>query len=154
MTEPDPLLRRAASFLRTSPEPGWEAISARVLAAVHAAPRASWPLRTISSMAGQGAVFISDHALRSIIARELRRRYLCQPTRVSFVVDGTELRAVEITITGSYGTQLLQLGNAIRESVINLIVDILGGPAGTNGGTGRPIDVIVTDVVEGDPLDQ
>ncbi|MGU3500831.1 hypothetical protein [Mycobacterium sp. C31M] len=72
---------------------------------------------------------------------------------MSFLIDGSELHAVDITITGSYGTQLLQLGNAIRDSVVKLVADILGSPPDGEGtDAGRPIDVTVTDVVEGDPL--
>jgi hypothetical protein len=151
VTEPDPFLQRAASFLRSVPEPGWDAISARVLAAVHAAPRIGWPLRvdTISTAIDQGTIYLSDHALRAILARELRRTYVCQLTNIAFILEGTALRAIDITITGSYGTQLRELGDAIRQTVLTLVGDLLDNPNHPNT---RPIDVTVTDIVTGDPL--
>jgi hypothetical protein len=151
VTEPEPFLTRAASFLRSAPEPGWDAISARVLAAVHAAPRVGWPLRvkTVTDAIGHGAIYLSDHALRAILARELRRTYLCQPTSITFTLEGTALHAIDITITGSYGTQLRHLGEAIRATVLTLVGDLLDNP---DEATPRPIDVTITDIVTGDPL--
>lgn len=150
MTEPDPLLQRAASFLRTTPEPGWEAISARVLAAVHAAPRPGWPLRAHMPPGANGNIFVSDNALRALLARELRRRFLCQPTAINFTLEGTALRAVDINVTGSYGTQLRELGDAIRDAVATIIKEVLD--AAPDQVAGQPVDVTITDVVTGDPL--
>ncbi|MGB3480640.1 MAG: hypothetical protein WBB07_00300 [Mycobacterium sp.] len=154
MTEPDPLLKRAATFLRSAPEPGWDAISDRVLAAVHAVPRVGWPLRVggIMDAAERGSVYITDHALRSILARELRRRYLCQPTSIKFTLDGTALRSVVIEVTGSYNTSLRELGDEVRHTVVDLINRILGASDGSDVTTARPIDVTITDVVTGDPM--
>lgn len=151
MTEPDPFLHRAASYLRSAPEPGWDAISAKVRAAVHAATRVGWPIRASRDAAG-GVVYISDQALRSLLARELRRKFVCQPTRIAFTLEGAVLRAVDIDITGSYGTQLRELGDDIRRTVIDtirLILDDLDDSGRTPSG---PIDVTITDVVDGDPL--
>lgn len=151
MTEPDPFLHRAASYLRSAPEPGWDAISAKVRAAVHAATRVGWPIRASPDAAG-GVVYISDQALRSLLARELRRKFVCQPTRIAFTLEGAVLRAVDIDITGSYGTQLRELGDDIRRTVIDtirLILDDLDDSGRTPSG---PIDVTITDVVDGDPL--
>jgi hypothetical protein len=153
VSEPDPLLDRAASFLRAVPEPGWDAISARVLAAVHAAPRVGWPLRAAARGANEhGAVYVSDHVLRSILARELRRRYLCQPTKITFTLDGTALQAVDIEVTGSYGTQLRELGDEIRRTVFAIVSEVLEDPGNVDGAAPRPIDVTITDIVTGDPL--
>jgi hypothetical protein len=156
MTEPDPFLSRAASFLRNTPEPGWDAISDRVMAAVRATPRPGWPLRTARSSddTGTGALFVSDHALRAILARELRRRYLCQPTAITFTVDERDdrlLRGVHLDVTGSYGTQLRALGDQIRITVAEIVHDVLG--TDRSEPQSRPIDVTITDVVVGDPLD-
>lgn len=154
MTESDPLIRRAVSFLRSAPEPGWDAISARVLAAVHAAPRPGWPVRvsSIKDVADRGAVYVTDHALRSMLARELRRRYLCQPTSITFTLDGTALKAIHICVTGSYNTALRELGDDIRITVSEMISRIIGSSAAEDEVEPRPIDVTVTDVVTGDPL--
>lgn len=151
MTEPDPILDRAASYLRSVPEPGWDAISARVRAAVHAASRVGWPIRA-SRDAGAGVVYISDHALRSLLARELRRKFVCQPTRIAFTMEGAVLRAIDIDVTGSYGTQLRDLGDDIRRLVIDTIRPILDDLDDNGSAPAGPIDVTVTDVVDGDPL--
>lgn len=150
MTESDPFLHRAASYLRSVPEPGWDAISSRVYAAVHAASRIGWPIRA-SRDTDSGVVYISDQALRSLLARELRRKFVCQPTRIAFRLEGAVLRAIDIDVTGSYGTQLRELGDDIRRTVIDAISSILDDPNDT-GQTAAPIDVTITDVVDGDPL--
>lgn len=151
MTEHDPFLQRVAAYLRQAPEPGWDAISSRVLAAVHAATRVGLPIR-VSRDTTSGVVFISDDALRALLARELRRRFLCQPTRITFTVEDSTLRAVDIDVTGSYGTQLRDLGDAIRRTVLELISQIIDRLDDSGGTASGPIDVTITDVVEGDPL--
>jgi hypothetical protein len=158
MTDPDPYLSRAASFLRDAPEPGWDAISDRVLAAVRATPRHGWPLQAapLPDEVGTGALFVSDHALRAILARELRRRYLCLPTAITFTVDPHDdrlLSGVHLDITGSYGTELRLLGDQIRATVAQIVHDVLGANE-TNDSANRvqPIDVTITDIVTGDPL--
>ena len=150
-----PVLSRAASFLREAPEPGWDAISDRVLAAVRATPRPGWPLLAapLFDDTGSGALFVSDHVLRAVLARELRRRYVCWPTAITFTVDEVDdrlLRGVHLDITGSYGTQLHLLGDQIRTTVTQIVRDVLGADDAAHHG--RPIDVAITDVVTGDPL--
>ena len=155
MTEPDPLLFRAASFLRAVPEPGWDAISDTVLATVRATPRHGWPLRAapILGDTATGSIHVSDHALRAILARELRRRFLCRPTAITFTFDdrdGRLLRGVHLDVTGSYGTELRALGDHIRATVADIVHEVLGSPE--TAGENRPIDVTISDIVTGDPL--
>lgn len=150
MTESDPFLHRAASFLRSVPEPGWDAISAKVRAAVHAAARGGWPIR--ASRGGRGVIYISDHALRSLLARELRRKFVCQPTRIAFTLEGAVLRAIDIDVTGSYGSQLRDLGDEIRRTVIDTVRQIFDDLDDSGLSPAGPIDVTITDVVDGDPL--
>lgn len=155
MTEPDPLLSRAASFLRAAPEPGWDAISDSVLAAVRATPQHGWPLHAapIPGDTAPGSIHVSDHALRAILARELRRRFLCRPTAITFIFDDRDdrlLRGVHLDITGSYGTELRALGDHIRATVADIVHEVLG--SSDTAGENRPIDVTFTDVVTGDPL--
>jgi hypothetical protein len=97
-------------------------------------------------------VYITDHALRSLLARELRRSFVCQPTRIDFTLDGAVLRAIDIDVTGSYGTQLRDLGDDIRRLVLDTIHTILDDLDQNGSGPAGPIDVTITDVVEGDPL--
>ena len=114
---------------------------------MHAAARAGWPIQSTRDN-GRGVVYISDHVLRSALARELRRRFVCQPTRIAFTLDGTVLRAVDIDVTGSYGAQLRELGDEIRRAVFDTLREFIGD----TGHHGSPIDVTITDIVEGDPL--
>lgn len=152
MTEPDQFMHRASSYLRSAPEPGWDAISDKVRAAVNAAARTAWPIRAARDTTGRGAVYISDQALRSLLARELRQRFICQPTRISFTLDGELLRAIDIEVTGSYGTQLRELGDDIRRTVFDTIRQILDDPDDSGPTSAGPIDVTISDVVDGDPL--
>ncbi|MHA3019432.1 hypothetical protein ACXPWS_04080 [Mycobacterium sp. BMJ-28] len=151
MTEPDPFLHRAASYLRSVPEPGWDTISAKVRAAVHATSRVGWPIR-VSRDAAEGVVYVSDHALRSLLARELRRKFVCQPTRIAFTLEGAVLRAIDIDVTGSYGTALRELGDDIRRTVIGSVRKIVDSADGHGLPHSFPIEVTVTDVVDGTPL--
>jgi len=155
VTEPDPFLSRAASFLRATPEPGWDAISDQVLAAVRAAPRHGWPLHAapIPGDTAPGSIHVSDHALRAVLARELRRRYLCRPTEITFTFDEQDdrrLRGVHLNIIGTYGTELRELGDQIRATVAEIVRDVLGDSETQDHN--QPIDVTITDVVVGDPL--
>ncbi|WP_173008548.1 hypothetical protein [Mycolicibacterium sp. P1-18] len=148
---PDPLFR-AIEFLRAAPEPGWDAIAGRVISSIRTTsrpgghPLAAQPPR---GMAGAGRIFVSDHVLRSTLAVELRQRYLCAPTRITFDVDDrtTTLRGVHVELTGSYGTDLRQLADHIRSTTLDVVADLLGDALGR-----QPVDVTVTDVVTGDPL--
>jgi hypothetical protein len=155
VTEPDPFLSRAASFLRDAPEPGWDAISDRVLAAVRATPRHGWPIQAtpLPDDTGPGELYVSDHALRAVLARALRRRYLCVPTAITFTFDQHDdrlLRGLHLDITGSYGTELRLLGDQIRATVHQIVHEVLGPVH--NAHQRRPIDVTISDVVTGDPL--
>ncbi|GAB7068640.1 hypothetical protein H7J06_29645 [Mycobacterium hodleri] len=148
---PDPLFR-AIEFLRAAPEPGWDAIAGRVISSIRTTTRpGGHPLaaQTPPGMAGPGRIFVSDHVLRSTLAIELRQRYLCAPTRITFEMDDQTktLRRVNIELTGSYGTDLRQLADHIRVTTLDVVADLLGDVLGQH-----PVDVTVTDVVTGDPL--
>jgi hypothetical protein len=150
MNQPSNSLSQAGEFLRTQPEPGWDAIAARVIAAVRTTPRpgGSPLLADTAGGPGQGHIFIRDHVLRGTLAVALRQRYLCAPTSIEFDVEGTALRAVHLEVTGSYGTDLYQLAHSIRVTTAEIITELLGLPKGNRG----PIDIIITNVVTGDPL--
>lgn len=148
MNDPRDLLAQAGSFLRAQPEPGWDAIASRVIAAVRATPRpGGWPLAADGpDLPGPGHLYVSENVLRSTLAVVLRQRYLCAPTSIQFDIDGDALRAVHIEVTGSYGTALHRLGHHLRATTAETIIELLGDTAG------GPIDVTITDVVTGDPL--
>ena len=148
---PDPLFR-AIEFLRAAPEPGWDAVAGRVISSIRTTARpGGHPLaaQTPRGMAGPGRIFVSDHVVRSTLAIELRQRYLCAPTRITFDMDDRTmtLRAVHIELTGSYGTDLRQLAGHIRITTLEVVADLLGDVLAQH-----PVDVTVTDVVTGDPL--
>lgn len=151
-TPPDPLFR-AIEFLRDAPEPGWDAIAGRVISSIRTTARpGGHPLAAQAppDKAGPGQIFVSDHVLRSTLAIELRQRYLCAPTRITFDMDDRTktLRAVDIELTGSYGTDLRELASHIRTTTLDVIAELLGDALVGQ----QPVDVTVTDVVTGDPL--
>ena len=151
MTQPDDHFARAASFLRTRPEPGWDAIADRVIAAVRATPRQrGWPLRAQDPPGHtiEGQLYVSDNVVRSTLVMALRERYLCVPTAIAFDIDDGTIRSIDIEVTGSYGTELHALADRIRATTRDVVADLLGAPAHPHG----PIDITVTNVVTGDPL--
>jgi hypothetical protein len=149
MSQPDDLLGQATSFLRAAPEPGWDAIADRVIAAVRTTPRrGGWPLRAQTPPPDSGQIHVSDHVVRSTLVVVLRQQYVCAPTAIEFDIHDEAIRAVHIEITGSYGTELHALAQRIRATTIDTITELLGATVHDRG----PIDVTVTDVVLGDPL--
>ena len=150
MNQHNDLLSHAADFLRTTSEPGWDAIAARVISAVRATPRpGGWPLVADTADQGHGHILVSEDVVRTTLAVTLRQRYLCAPTSIEFDIDNGALRAVHIEVTGSYGTDLHDLADRIRATIAEAVVELLGPP--TTSGRG-PIEITVTNIVEGDPL--
>ena len=150
MSQPGDLLSQAGGFLRAAPEPGWDAIAARVIAAVRATPSpGGWPLIADGpDHPGQGHLYISENVIRSTLAVTLRQLYLCAPTAIEFGLDDGTLRSVHIEVTGSYGTELRTLADRIRATTRDTVTELLGVTATIRG----PIDITITDVVTGDPL--
>ena len=149
MSQPSDLLARAGGILRAAPEPGWNSIAARVVATVRGTARVGgWPLRADGDdRPGPGHLFVNENVLRSILAVTLRDTYVCAPTAVEFdVVDGS-LRGVRIEVTGSYGAELPALAERIRMTAAEIIGELLGPAANPSS----PIDVTISDVVDGDP---
>jgi hypothetical protein len=153
-TPSDPLFQ-AVQFLRAAPEPGWDAIADRVISLVRSTARPGGQTLLAETPAGRpgaGRIFVSDHVLRSTLAIVLRQRFLCAPTRIVFDIDSQSdtLLGVLIEITGSYGTPLRELAGQIRATTLEVIAELLGHSPGDR----RPIDITITDVVTGDPLDE
>ena len=150
MSRTSDLLSQAGGILRNASEPGWDAIASRVISAVRNTPRAGgWPLLADGpDLPGAGHLFVSENVVRSTLAVTLRQRYLCLPTAIDLDVEDGTLRGVHIEVTGSYGTELHELADGIRATTVAVITGLLGATA-----TGRhPVDITVTDVVTGDPL--
>lgn len=144
--EPDPAMRslldRAAETLRAAPEPAWETIRGRVVAAFRATPTLrSAPLRVRSQSDPAGSIFVGERVLRDILAKRLRHRYPCIPTAMSLVIVDADVREVHIEVIAAYGTALQPLGVAIRTVTRDTVEEILGT-------TPDRIDVMVVDVVE------
>ena len=150
MSQPGDLLSQAGGFLRSAPEPGWDAIAVRVIAAVRATPRPGGrPLIADGpDHPGRGHLYISENVVRSTLAVTLRQLYLCAPTAIQFDINDGTLRAVHMEVTASYGTDLRRLAERIRATTADTIIELLGAAA-TNRG---PIDITITDVVTGDPI--
>lgn len=147
MNDPDDPLIRAATILRAAPEPGWDTISDRVLDAVRATPRPAWPLATTShGPTRDGSIFVTDHVLRSVLARTLRVRHLGQPTAIHVETEGNRLRAVNLEITSSSGTSLRELAEQVRLTAAEVIDDLFGD---VGAPTPHSIIVTVTDIVPG-----
>ncbi|WP_133169433.1 hypothetical protein [Rhodococcus opacus] len=146
MTDPDTLLARAATVLRAAPEPGWEAISDRVLAAVRAATQHGRPLIATPAPVdpGPGALLVTDRVLCSTLARVLRRHHPCRPTGIDLDIDEGILRGLTIEITARYGTDLPVLADQIARTAATVVTDLLGDSADPALDT---IRVIVTDLV-------
>jgi hypothetical protein len=150
MSQPVDLLAQAGGILRDASEPGWDAIASRVISAVRNTPRSGgWPLDADGpDLPGSGHLRVSDNVVRSVLSVTLRQLYLCVPTAIDLDVEDGVLRGVHIEVTGSYGTELRELANRIRATTTDVVVDLLGATAGRR----HPIDITITDVVTGDPL--
>lgn len=149
MSQPSDLLARAGRILREAPEPGWDSVAARVAATVRGTSRVGgWPLRADGDdRPGPGHLFVNENVLRSTLAVTLRETYVCAPTAVEFdVVDGS-LRGVRIEVTGSYGTELRELADHLRSTAAEIIGELIGPAAERLS----PIDVAITNVVDGNP---
>ncbi|BBZ30826.1 hypothetical protein MMAD_51210 [Mycolicibacterium madagascariense] len=150
MSQTSDLLSQAGGILRNAAEPGWDAIASRVVNAVRRTPRAGgWPLLADGpDLPGSGHLFVSENVLRSTLAVTLRQRYLCLPTAIDLDVEDGALRGVHVDVTGSYGTELRRLADGIRATTVEVVAELLGTTATDH----HPIDITITDVVTGDPL--
>ena len=116
MNQPSDLLSHAGDFLRTTPEPGWDAIAARVIAAVRAAPRSGgWPLlANVPERAGQGRVYISElHPFRQYLGTKatFERDGVAQQIRAFIHHISDFLKAAE-----SSGLRLVKLSERWHEA--------------------------------------
>ena len=155
LNDDDPLgalLARTGQALRELAEPGWDRIADSVIANVRAIGRSGWPLAAAdpdpSDPPIPGRIHVSDLVLRGALARALRLDNICAPTAIEVFTDADELQRVCIEITGRYGNRLEAVADQVRARTGEIIDDLLGA------GTPNRIDVIITDVVAGNPLSE
>lgn len=140
-------LARARRVMRDAPEPGWDAISERVIAAVRATPRGGWPLTVVDPEPGRvpGTIAVADRALKAFLAHVLRDDPDYAVGAIDVVADEQTVVAVRVAITGRYDVDL----NATAERVLALCAGALDeviGAAVIGNATAIPIEVVVTDV--------
>jgi hypothetical protein len=135
-------LARAARVLRETPEPGWDAMEDRVIAAVRETPRGGWPLTVVDPDPNPppGTIVVTDLALRASIAHVLRDDPDYAVGAIEVTLDGMSVRAVLVELTGRYDADL---NAAARRALLGCerVVDEVIGTVGT-----IPIEVVVTDV--------
>ena len=150
MSQPGDLLSQAGGFLRAAPEPGWDAIAARVIAAVRATPRpGGWPLIADGPIIPAKDISTSrENVIRSTLAVTLRQLYLCAPTAIEFGIDDGALRAGAHRSDRQLRHRTRRLADRIRATTADTVTELLGVTATIRG----PIDITITDVVTGDPL--
>lgn len=121
-------LARAGTVLRGVPEPGWQAISGRVLDLVRATPRGGWPLHVTDPAPGTapGVLAVSDLVLRSTLARVL----LDVPDLIAVAIDVSSdagvLQGVRVTFSGRYGADLITASERARTMCLAVMADIVG----------------------------
>jgi hypothetical protein len=146
------LLVHAGQALRELAEPGWDRITDSVIRAVRNTPRSGWPLHAVDPNPTQppipGGIEVSDLVLRAVLARALRVDNGYAATAIDISIEGTDLHRICIEITSRYGSRLATVADQVRTTAAAVIDDILG-PRGEHH-----IDVIVTDIVRGNPLHQ
>lgn len=145
------LLARAGQALRELAEPGWERIADSVVTAVRSTSRSGWPLAAVdpdtTKPAIPGGIKVSDLVLRGALAQALRLDNAYAPTAIDVSCQDSDLQRICIEITGRYGSRLADAAEHVRTIAAAVIDDILGAAS-----TGHHIDIVVTDIVRGNPL--
>ncbi|WP_170220068.1 hypothetical protein [Mycolicibacterium hodleri] len=73
---------------------------------------------------------------------------LCVRSLIDVAVEGTELKRIRIELTARYGSELQAVAEHVRTTAAAIVEDLLGDIAAI----GDMIDVVVTEIVDGDPL--
>ncbi len=143
-------LNRAGSILRELAEPGWDRIADAVIDAVRATPRGGFPLFATDpdESSVKGSISVSDLVLRGVLARAVRLEQLCAPSGIDIAAEGAELKRIRIELTARYGSELREVAEQVRLVAIAVVEDLLGDLSANR----NTIEVVITDVVDGDPL--
>lgn len=157
------MLARSTRALREAHDPGWDQASHKVLAAVRAATRRSWPVDATfpddSAVDGPGTsptpprgrdrLSVSDQVVISFLRRALERVPSCAPSRISLQLDGHACTGATVSVVAAYGTDLRAAADEVREVVLTALEDLLGPP--TFEQRTASVDIAVDDVTAGDP---
>lgn len=144
------MLDRSIRALREAHDPGWDQASQRVLAAVRAATRRSWPVdATFPVPNGADRLSISDQVVISTLRRALDSVESCAPSRISLLLDGHECTGATVSLVAAYGTDLRQAADEARRAVLAALEEVLGPPAFEQ--RTASVDIAVDDVTPGDP---
>ncbi|MGU3432959.1 hypothetical protein ACNHUS_08060 [Actinomycetes bacterium M1A6_2h] len=142
---------RAGKILDSVPDTDWDRIVDAVIYAVRRAPRGGWPVDVDMSddpvgSVVDGAIAVSDLVLRGALARALRDE-ASVPRNIELNLDGRHLDSIRIELAARYGSELSDVADRVRQVVAGVVEDILG----RSHASVDDVDVIITDVVEGDP---
>lgn len=121
-------LNDARRLLRAAPEPGWDALEPRVMAAVRATPRGGWPLDVDDPDpdAAPGVIKVSDLVLGAALGRALREDSGFDV--IDLVIDSGEgaLRGISVQIAGRYGADLMAAADRVRAIAVEVVTEVLG----------------------------
>lgn len=142
---------RAGKILESVPEPDWDSIIDAVIDAVRRAPRGGWPVDVDMSddplgSVVDGAIAVSDLVLRGALARALGDEKSV-PRNIELNLDGRHLESIRVELAARYGAELSDVADKVRRVVAGVVEDILG----QSHASVDDVDVVITDVVEGDP---
>lgn len=134
------VLARASHVLRAAPEPGWSAIEQSVIEAVRRTPRAGWPIAVADPAPGSapGRIRVSDLVVRTLVAQQLAADPDLTVSDVEVELDGENLRAVRIEVSGRYGSDLTRSAERVRALAETVVAETTGHAA--------DVSVVVTDV--------
>jgi hypothetical protein len=162
------VLARAAALMRDGPEPGWNAVRERLMAAVRATARRSTPIRAelpVDQPAKPtwpaGTLQVSDLVVTALLRIALNQVTGCVPSRIDLLIGdenpsgrtdhpqrqglGGRLAGVRVDLTAVFGADLTALAAQVRSVTAALLSDVIGVSALPGGGV--PIDVRIADVV-------
>lgn len=154
VNKPSDALHDATSALRRTPEPGWIDLSAQIMDRVRAIVTPAEPILTCppGPPTDGSRTWISAR----VVIAELRRAVGDDTTAlsdVSLVLEGDRLSQVNLEIVCAHGFDLHAAGRRAIRVVHAVLHDLyLSDPVGAGrADPGHDVEVLVTDVVEGDP---
>lgn len=134
--------RGPAGVMQEAPEPGWDAISEGVIAAVLDTPRGGWPLSVVDPDPGRvpGTIVVTDRALKAHLAHLLRDDPDYAVGAIEVLGNEMTVAAMTVELTGRYDADLNVVAGRALELCARALDEVIGA-AGI-----IPIEVIVTDV--------